>query len=145
MSHSILTNGFRDGLLKQLVYFDENKYNLLDKFASSTDFEKNQIDRLVKHYQKRVENILAGFHEDLLQSRVLIGSKVLLQFENEDQTETYHIVLPDETNYDNCISFLSPLGKGLLFAQCKDTIAIHTPQGEQRVLVLKNEYVLNTS
>jgi len=142
MNHRSLSEDIREGLIRQLVYFDENRFNLLDQLTFSTPSEKKEIRLLLEHYVKRIESIVAGSEEDLRQSRVLIGSKVLLRFEDGSDRECYTIVLPEDTDPDdNRISCLSPLGRALLLAARSDRVAVRTPQGDYEVTVLDNEYV----
>ncbi|WNQ13209.1 GreA/GreB family elongation factor [Paenibacillus aurantius] len=141
MSHSLLTPAFKEALIRQLVYFDENRHILIDPLATYTHGEKKDLRSLLLEYEKRIEKLVAGFEEDLLQSRILIGSTVVLQFEGESTSEIYKIVLPDELGMEeNRISCLSPLGRGLLLAKCGDPVTIRTPQGDYSVTVLANEY-----
>jgi len=100
MNHRCLSEDIREGLIRQLVYFDENRFNLLDQLTFSTPSEMKEIRLLLEHYVKRIESIVTGNEEDLRQSRVLIGSKVLLRFEDGSDRESYTIVLPEDTDPD---------------------------------------------
>ena len=142
MNHRCLSEDIKEDLIRQLVYFDENRFSLLDQLTSSTPSEKKDIASLLEQYVKRIESIVAGDRLEMQQPVVLIGSKVLLQFEDEALPESYTVVLPEDMDMEaNRISCLSPLGRAVLLAASGDDVDVRTPQGDYKVTVLDNEYV----
>ena len=129
MSHSIVDSVFT-GLIKQLVYFDENSTLLLDKYAPKFDRERKEVEQLMNSYQEKLEVIVKDFNPESLHSVVLIGSQVTVKNDYDDQYETYTIVLPEHSDMEQyCISFLSPIGRSLLLAETDETVTVLTPSG----------------
>lgn len=142
MSHSHIADSMREELIRQLVYFDENRRSLLEKLTTSPLWEQQEVSLMLQQYVQRIEKVVGGFAEDVLQSRVLIGSRVLLRFDDEGSHDRYRIVLPDDSSLDdNKISCLSPIGRTLLLSKCGDTLGIRTNMDDFYVKVLENEYL----
>lgn len=142
MSHSLITYPMREELVRQLVYFDEHMYAILDRMALESAAERMDIRAMIKAYQERVQRILSGAGDDLERSVVLIGSRISLKIGPETLKESYTIVIPEDTGLDEyCISLWSPMGRALLLAEPGETVTVHTPFGSDLVLVLNNVYV----
>lgn len=142
MSHSTIPPDLREHLLRQLVYLDENKYDLEEKWAVGAYSEKREMLSFIRQYTETLEKIVAGPPDGALDACVFIGSKVLIRFEEEADQAFFTIVFPDEVHLEqNCISFISPLGRGLIFAKRNDVVPISSPQGTYNVKILEHEHV----
>ncbi|WP_019119789.1 GreA/GreB family elongation factor [Brevibacillus massiliensis] len=135
---------YKDSLVKQLRYFDEQKSAFLDQhfpYSSEGLRERQKIDRLLVRYVSEVERMVSASDETTLQSTVLIGSRVTIKYTNDNETETLTICFPDQTDPDaGHISFLSPFGMQLLLASKNERIQIDTPAGSLEVSIEEIEY-----
>jgi transcription elongation factor GreA len=127
MSRS-MTDSVYTSLIKQLVFFDENSTLLLDKYSPKFDRDRKEVEQLMNRYKEHLENIVRDFDDKLLNSVVLIGSQVTIDYVDDGIIETYTIVLPEHSDMEQyCISFLSPIGRSLLLAKVGDTVTVPTP------------------
>lgn len=144
MNHSPLPEPVRELLIRQLLYFDENRYALeaLQILESSSD--RRDIVTFIGQYTQKIESLLAGKPGDAFDSCIWIGSTVHLRFEEENMSETFAVVFPEEIDVEcNRISFLSPLGRALIFAKRNESVSVHSPQGAYVVTVLDHSHSLN--
>ena len=71
------------------------------------------------------------------------GTRVTLRHEGKTELETYTILGPWDINIEkNIISYLSPVGKGLLNRTVGETIKIKLPEGETTYEIIKIEKAL---
>ena len=142
MNHSISLTGSRTQLVSQLVYFDDEKTHFLDHYYPQYGQERIKIDQTLSAYAATLESILAEFNEDRLSSTVLIGSQVKLCYIEDDFTEDYTIVFPNQADPNvNRISFLSPLGFQLLMKKKNELHRLKVPSGELQVRVEDVKYM----
>lgn len=129
----------RHQLIRQLVYFDEERFNFLDHyFAGDKDKKKGEL--FLDEYTQKLEHIIAHFEEEALHSVALIGSRIEMTDEGYD--DSFTIVFPHQADPDrNMISFLAPLGFQLLLAAQNDNRAVETPVGQSTVHVRNIKYV----
>lgn len=99
-----------------------------------------EIDRRVRHLRKRLEGMVVVDQPPSDPSRIFFGAWVLL----EDDTaleRRVRIVGPDEidagTDY---VSMDSPLGRALLGKRLDDEVAVETPGGDRRYVVVEILY-----
>ncbi|MFE5323686.1 GreA/GreB family elongation factor [Paenibacillus sp. NPDC056579] len=138
MSHSSLQSA-RLQLIRQLVYFDEERFHFLDHYFPS-DKDKRKGEMFLDEYTQKLEHIIAHFEEDALHSVALIGSRIEMTDEGFD--DSFTIVFPHQADPDrNMISFLAPLGFQLLLSAQNDNKAIETPIGNSTVHVRNVQYV----
>ncbi|MDF2667983.1 MAG: hypothetical protein K0R67_289 [Paenibacillus sp.] len=141
MSHRISIPIIREQLIRQLVLLCEEKNHFLDTFFLMHGKERMQMDQLLTAYTGFVENLLKH-GDDELHRYVLIGSQVAIMNLDDHTEDVFTIVFPDYTDPDeNRISFLSPLGKQLLFAATGSVVKIDTPIGIQRMMIEHIEFV----
>ncbi len=142
MSHSVINPVFT-GLIKQLVYFDENSTLMLDKYYPKFDPDRKEIETLMGNYRDRLEHIVRNFKSDILASTVLIGSQVTVLNELDDQYEAYTIVFPEYSDMDQLfISCYSPMGRQLLLSRIGETITVFTPAGSIALTITKIEFLV---
>lgn len=143
MSLNYLT-GTRQHLAGQLTFFDEQQAIFLDKYYKEYGKERQQIDKLLREYMHRLESILQQDDETLaraLEQNVLIGSSVLIKYLDDGFEEEYTLVYPTEADPDhNRISFLSPLGKHLLMAECGEAKMIESPSDHFEIRIEKVKF-----
>ncbi len=78
--------------------------------------------------------------EQSLEGVVSVGSTVTLQFENEDEHETYMIVGAAEANpNENRISNESPIGHSLIGKHVGDKVKVETPGGAFYVEIIASK------
>ncbi len=142
MNRSVIDPAFT-GLIKQLVYLDENSTMLLDKFYPKFNRERKEIEELMNNYSERLEQIVRNFKSDILQSVVLIGSRVTALNVLDGLNETYTIVLPQHSDIDPyMVSYYSPIGRQLLLNQLGETITVTTPASTYDLTICKIEFLI---
>ncbi|MBG9444428.1 MULTISPECIES: GreA/GreB family elongation factor [Bacillaceae] len=138
MNHSLEALTEKDFFIKQLTYIDENHQDLNGLYLSSTPLKERRKDFL-SIYVREVEQYLALCNQAPAEQplrKVLIGTKVTVLFDGEDDREVYHICLPEESDPDNgCISFLSPVGRQLLLKNLGEKTSLMIPSGQLDVVI----------
>lgn len=146
MSHSLIYEGSRAQLVKQLVFFDEEKVNFLNQYYPDFGPKRSAAERLITNYVAELERLSADFTPDKLQSVALIGSELSIRYldDGDDFTETFTIVFPHLADPDrNRVSVLSPLGYQLLLAKVGETRSLDVPSGQMNVRIEQIKYVNN--
>ncbi|MBW7476791.1 GreA/GreB family elongation factor [Paenibacillus oenotherae] len=130
-------------LIEQLVFFDEQRQSLLERFYPDHHRDRRRIEQLMNRYRNRLEQIIAGNNTNTLEHTVLIGSYVKVRNEEDGTMESYCLVLPDDANMEeHCISFLSPIGQELLLSDKGQTITVQTPAGSYQLIVAEIDFHL---
>lgn len=135
----------RRHLIAQLVYFDEQYTQFYDTYLyGRPDAERQPIEKAVRRYIDLLSAMLPRDDEALaerLKRVALIGSRVVLRYEDDGGEESFTIVHPAESDADNDrISFLSPIGWQLLGRERGDAIALEVPNGTLNVVLLDVKY-----
>lgn len=147
MSHSLLVQGSRSQLVKQLVYFDEEKINFLNQYFPDFGPKRTAAERTIGQYMTEVERINADLTLDNLNSTALIGSQLEIRYLDDGDdapTETLTIVFPHLADPDrNRVSVLSPLGYQLLLSKTGQTYQLDVPSGQIGVRVENIKFVNN--
>jgi transcription elongation factor GreA len=142
MNHSGYQN--KDYFSQQLVYIDENIKELTDLYISSTPIQE-RLKHFFHLFVLEVEELLTSNQKnDMISSfpKVYIGTKVTVFYEDENETEDYVICYPEQSNPDEgYISFLSPVGRQLLFKNIGEKITLHIPTGELMVTIKEISFV----
>jgi transcription elongation factor GreA len=138
MNHSLEALTEKEFFIKQLTYIDENHQELNGLYLSSTPLKERRKDFLsvyVREVEQYIDLCNQAPGEQPLR-KVLIGTKVTVLFDGEDDREVYHICLPEESDPDNgCISFLSPVGRQLLLKNLGEKTSITIPSGKLDVVI----------
>lgn len=125
----------REMLVSQLLTLGEEKRTFLDAYFDVRNPERIQLDKQLTSYIDRIEQLLAG-PDELLNSVVLIGSQIELEYVDFHTSDTLTVVMPEEANPDEgLISFLSPVGRQLLLGEKGEMRAISTPSGSMRIRI----------
>ncbi len=147
MSHSVLYQGSRSQLVKQLVYFDEERFHFLDQYFPDFGPKRSAAERLIADYVAEVERISADPTPENMNATALIGSQLEIRYLDDGDdapTETLTIVFPHLTDPDrNRVSVLSPLGYQLLLAKTGQTYQLDVPSGQISVRVENIKFVNN--
>lgn len=126
----------REQLVSQLLTLGEEKRAFLDAYFDVHNAERVQLDKQLTAYTERVEQLLAG-PDELLNSVVLIGSQIELEYVDFHTSDALTIVMPEEADPDaGQISFLSPVGRQLLLGSKGEIRAISTPSGSMRIRIV---------
>lgn len=102
--------------------------------------ELREIDRRIRYLQKRLPDLIVVGQLPSDPTRVFFGAWVTLEDEEGKQV-IYRIVGPDEFNPDKLwISLDSPMAKALLKKTLDDEIAVVTPRGTLRFVIVAVNY-----
>lgn len=142
MNHSLIYEGSRTQLVQQLIYFDEEKITFLNQYFPERSKQRSHAETLLTQYCSELEQLLSHFNGEQLNSLVLIGSQLQLRYLDDNTTDTYTIVFPNQTDpNDSKISMLSPIGIQLLMAQLGSTCQLAIPSGELSVQIESIKFV----
>lgn len=142
MNHSLLYQSSRTQLLEQLIYFDEEKLAFLNQYFQERSKERSHAERLISRYCSLLEQLLADFNGERLNSQVLIGTQLQLRYLDDDTTDHYTIVFPNQAEpNDNKISMLSPIGMQLLLSELGNTYQLAVPSGQMSVTIESIKFV----
>jgi len=141
MNHSNMSAEFYS---QQLVYIDENIKDLTNLYLSSTPIQE-RVKHFFNLYVLEVEELLAnnskkGFISFF--SKVLIGTKVTVLYDEDNETEEFVICLPEQSDPDRgFISFLSPVGRQLLLRKLGEQISLKIPTGDLQLTIKEISYI----
>lgn len=142
MNHSAYQG--RDYFIQQLVYIDENIKELTNLYLSSTPIP-DRLKHFFNLYVLEVEDLLKVNQKNNHISffpKVLIGTKVTVLYNEDNETEDYVICYPEQSDPDTgYISFLSPVGRQLLFKNIGEKISLKIPTGELSVTIQEISFV----
>ncbi|MFF2911989.1 GreA/GreB family elongation factor [Paenibacillus sp. NPDC057934] len=142
MNHSLLYQGSRAQLVGQLLYFDEEKLGFLNQYFPERSKQRITAEALLSRYCATLEQLLADFSEERLNSMVLIGSELTLRYLDDGETDIYTIVFPNLAEpSDSKVSILSPVGMQLLLAEVGSTQRLEVPSGEMDVVIESIKFV----
>lgn len=138
MNPSIL-DGSRKHLVNQLIFFDEQFSVFFHQYFPGQGMQRVSMEKTVQRYLGTLESLLKQDDTDLAQalnSVTLLGSNVKVVYKADGYEESFTVVFPTEIDPDkNRISFLSPIGKQLLFAATGDQMILETPVGNHDVQI----------
>lgn len=142
MNHSLHLT--KDYYVQQLNYIDENIKELTNLYLSSTPIHE-RLKHFFNLYVLEVEDLLKTNKRNEIISffpKVFIGTKVTVLYDEENETEDYFICYPEQSDPDlGYISFLSPVGRQLLFKNLGDKVSIKIPTGELLVTIKEISFV----
>lgn len=126
MNHSQRNHVDLEALYDQLVRLREEKALFLNAHFPEFDNKRAQTEKMLVSYTAALADLLHSGEEP--QNVVLIGSSVTVTYVEEDMTDTFAIVFPEEADPgQNRISFLSPIAEKLLMRTWDDVIPVETP------------------
>ena len=142
MNHSLHLT--KDYYVQQLSYIDENIKELTNLYLSSTPIQE-RLKHFFNLYVLEVEDLLTTNKRNEIISffpKVFIGTKVTVFYDEENETEDYVICYSEQSDPDlGHISFLSPVGRQLLFKNLGDKVSLKVPTGEQLVTIKEISFV----
>jgi transcription elongation factor GreA len=142
MNHSLHLT--KDYYVQQLNYIDENIKELTNLYLSSTPIQE-RLKHFFNLYVLEVEHLLTTNKRNEIISffpKVFIGTKVTVLYDEENETEDYVICYSEQSDPDlGHISFLSPVGRQLLFKNLGDKVSIKIPTGELLVTIKEVSFV----
>jgi transcription elongation factor GreA len=142
MNHSLHLT--KDYYVQQLNYIDENIKELTNLYLSSTPIQE-RLKHFFNLYVLEVEDLLTTNKRNEIISffpKVFIGTKVTVLYDEENETEDYVICYSEQSDPDlGHISFLSPVGRQLLFKNLGDKVSLKVPTGEQLVTIKEISFV----
>lgn len=98
----------------------------------------------MSRYCSELEQLLTEFNGEDLNSQVFIGSQLQLRYLDDNTTDIYTIVFPNQAEpNDNKISMLSPIGMQLLLAELGSTCQLAIPSGQLEVKIESIKFVNN--
>ncbi|MDQ0971724.1 transcription elongation factor GreA [Neobacillus niacini] len=131
-------------LIQQLNYIDKNIKELTNLYLSSTPVQE-RLKHFFNLYVMEVEELLKTNKRNEFIShfpKVFIGTKVTVLYDDEYESEDYVICYPEQSDPDlGYISFLSPVGRQLLFKNLGDKVSIKIPTGELLVTIKEISFV----
>ncbi|WP_145046709.1 GreA/GreB family elongation factor [Paenibacillus xylanexedens] len=135
MNHRSHCHNCREMLVSQLITLGEEKKTFLNAYFDVREPEWFQMERMLTTYTEHVEQLLLG-SDELLNSTVLIGSRITFEYVDFHTSDSFWIVMPEEADADESrISFLSPVGRQLLLARQGETRSVNIPAGSMRVRI----------
>ncbi|MEH7129076.1 GreA/GreB family elongation factor [Neobacillus drentensis] len=142
MNHSFHQS--KEYFAQQLDYIDENIKGLTNLYISSTPIQE-RLKHFFNIYVLEVEDLLKVNQKNNFISlfpKVVIGTKVTVLYDEESETEDFVICLPEQIDPDRgFISFLSPVGRQLLFKNIGERISLKIPTGELQVTIKEISFV----
>lgn len=142
MNHSAPIS--KEYYVQQLNYIDENIKDLTNLYLSSTPIQE-RLKHFFNLYVLEVEDLLKTNKKNKSISsfpKVLIGTKVTVFYDEENETEDYVICYPEQSDPDgSLISFLSPVGRQLLFKNIGEKVSLKIPTGELSVTIKDISFV----
>ncbi len=142
MNHSFHQS--KEYFVQQLDYIDENIKELTNLYISSTPIQE-RLKHFFNIYVLEVEDLLKVNQNTNFISlfpKVVIGTKVTVLYDEESETEDFVICLPEQIDPDRgFISFLSPVGRQLLFKYIGERISLKIPTGELQVTIKEISFV----
>ncbi|WP_240689321.1 GreA/GreB family elongation factor [Ammoniphilus sp. YIM 78166] len=141
MNHSY-NHPLRSGLVKQLVFIDENRTELLNQYLSSAPTRDRNL-KFFEQYVSEIEHLISslGNQASACLNKVYIGTEVSVLYEDDQFTDQFTICFPEQSNPEQgCISFLSPVGNQLLLRELGERVVLCTPTGETSVVIQNIQY-----
>lgn len=141
MNHSLMQPN--DFFVQQLVYLDENIKEFTNLYLSSTPVPE-RLKNFFSLYSLEVEDLIQeNLHKGSIPffPKVLIGTKVTVLYNEDNETEDYIICFPEQSDPDSgYISFLSPVGRQLLLKKIGETLSLKIPTGELVITIKEISY-----
>ena len=132
-----LTVPVYEDLLAHLVDFEERRSRIIDEYFPEYNKQREEFEKLISSYISALDETVRDvlFSEDAGNDFPFVCLYSEVEIEDIDEAETfkYKIISPDNGYISNeCITFLSPMGKALLCKKVKDTVSVNTPSGIYR-------------
>lgn len=123
------------------------KIKQLQEARALGDLSENAEYSAAKRDLRHLESRLRYLNKQLQYAQVIepedngevdIGTDVELRFEDDNETETYHIVGKQEANVDEQkISFDSPIGRAIMHQKAGTIVDVVAPASSYQVTIIK--------
>lgn len=132
-------------LICHLVNFEENKNAIIDEYFPKRTKEREDISRLLTRYLEELDKIIGNItisnDSNLKFPFVIIGSNVVIRDIHRDEEYSYLIGGPYyDTDSNNYVSYLSPVGRALLLQRIGNIISVTTPSGQYQYKIISIEF-----
>lgn len=98
--------------------------------------DQAELEARIKELEYMIEN--AKIIEEAGDGSVAIGSKIKIQYIEDEDEDEYHIVGSLEADpFENRISNESPIGKAVLGRHAGDVVSVESPNGSYEVKILE--------
>ncbi|WP_164985334.1 GreA/GreB family elongation factor [Ammoniphilus sp. CFH 90114] len=137
-----MNHPLRRSLVKQLIFIDENRIELVNLYLAATRGKEKDYD-FFGRYITKIESFLRDFDNRFSpkMDTVYIGCEVSILYNEENEEEKFTICFPDHSNPDDGhVSFLSPVGRQLLLRGVGETLTLTTPLAEVAVTIKDIEF-----
>ncbi len=105
------------------------------EFTSAIE-ERENLNRRVMELQAQLDSVEVIDLSQASTSAIGVGSRVTMTNLDSNETETYSILGPWDANPDQgVVSYLSPLGRGLLNAEAGQELDVELPDGKAKYKV----------
>lgn len=139
MKREVMPKIVFERLIKHLVSIEEQKERILKDYYSALTTERRSFELFIEDYIKKVEKHISNCQVSATVKefcpRCIIGSYVEIEDVEYKETEKYHIISPFENNLRDVTqtaSYLSPMGRALLFKKPNEEFVVETPAGKFR-------------
>ncbi|MBS3947958.1 MAG: GreA/GreB family elongation factor [Dethiobacter sp.] len=134
MAKVTLSKATFENLVKHLVEIEDGKKKLLEEYYPEQSTERNEIEMLIDNYIKRLDQLIRNAKRSQTTDNkvpfVTIGSEVEIQDLSDLDVFKYRIVSPFRGSIrEGDVSYLSPVGKSLLFKKVGDEVEVIAPGG----------------
>lgn len=123
-----------ENLVAHLVNLEDEKDHLIEELFPEITKEREQFASFLEQYIARINHLIKNSVTSETAKGfpfVTIGSKVKIKDLESGEEENLHLVSPLQiTLEDNAISYLSPVGKALLFKKVGDLVEVTAPGGK---------------
>ncbi|SKC36481.1 GreA/GreB family elongation factor [Maledivibacter halophilus] len=134
MSVNAESHTVRQRWLDHLSDIESEKVQVIDKFFFNETTEKYEFKSYMNNYIAQIEHYINEYENDAqIDSFVIIGSIVELEDLEDGEIIEIQIVSPfgnDAHNTMDCASYMSPMGRALLFKKIDEIVCVETPAGQ---------------
>lgn len=132
-------SSFLSELMEQHSFFERQGKQFIEKCGEErawSPVQKQQAEQLIERYTMRLARILSS-RTDAKFDVVLIGMDVRIQTE-EEKTDQVTLCFPEEEDANKGkLSFLSPMGMGMLLTRLGQVFRLTTSSGEKKYRVVE--------
>ncbi|MHC0039474.1 GreA/GreB family elongation factor [Pseudoneobacillus sp. C159] len=124
-------------------YFRQ-QFNYIEKNIQDLNLiwqEKGKSQRFFDVYLLHLKDCILGNGQQLENNNVLIGSKITVQYLDDEELESYTICFPEQIDPDNGkISIFSPIGRQLLLKELGQEISLEIPTGALGIKIVQIDH-----
>lgn len=149
MANVTLSKETFENLIKQLIYLEKEKSNIIDQYYPQISKDRNDFKEFFDNYIAQIDLLLKNSNKSEINTNfipfVTVCSEVEIQDVDYNDTLTYRIVDPAiDRVKDGEASYLSPVGKSLLLKKVGDEATVKAPGGVFRYKIKSIKLLNNT-